>query len=67
MFEMVKRTKTLKMVKMLNIVEISEQCLKVEIVKMVNNVLNDQIVGNGSNGKNVDQYKFKVIVEVNLI
>jgi len=59
------------MVKMLNIVEIGEQCLKVEIVKivkMVNNVLNDQIRTMVVMVKMLTKtYKFKVIVKVNLI
>jgi hypothetical protein len=59
------------MVKMLNIVEIGEQCLKIEIikiVKMVNNVLNDQIRTMVVMVKMLTKtYKFKVIVKVNLI
>ncbi len=56
---------------MLNIVEIGEQCLKIEIVKivkMVNNVLNDQIRTMLEMVALVKMltktYKFKVIVEV---
>jgi len=59
---------------MFNIVEIGEQCLKVEIVKivkMVNNVLNDQIRTMLEMVAMVKMltktYKFKVKVEVNLI
>jgi hypothetical protein len=59
------------MVKMLNIVEIGEQYLKIEIVKivkMVNNVLNDQIRTMVVMVKMLTKtYKFKVIVKVNLI
>jgi hypothetical protein len=62
------------MVKMFNIVEIGEQCLKIEIVsivKMVNNVLNDQIRTMLEMVAMVKMltktYKFKAIVEVNLI